>query len=407
MDRPLPQDAEIDVSGAWLWERPDLPLVEAAADGELALAWLRLGVTAILALVLALGVVEHGANAAFEVASLGLLAALAHGAWVLVVARRRGARRWIGFASTLGDLSLVTLCLVGLGLAGGFAVSLIHAGVFPLYYLIILSTALRYDARLCLAAVAASIVEYAAFLLWVTPRVGAALPPVLPGVDPAVDTAVRLSWSLELANMALMLGAGALALYLVARARRLCTLSTRDPLTGLLNRRFFDERLAEESERARRGRSSFALALVDIDHFKRANDVGGHAAGDVALRAIAAAILGSFRATDTVSRYGGDEFAMLLPEASGSEVRARFESAAAAVGALEIPGRPALARIRLGLSVGVVAAPAEGDTMAALLELADRRLYAAKAAGRGCVVGPEVSDEALAAAREERAWRRA
>lgn len=390
-----------------LWANGDLSLVEAARDGELALARLRLGVAGIMLVALALVLLELGPSAAFAILVAADAVALAHGCWMLALVRRGNSQRWIGFASTLGDISLVTLCLVGLALAGRFSISLVHAGVFPLYYLIIASTVLRYDARLCVMAVVASILQYGTFLIWVAPRIGSALLPALPKLGPGIGQAAHLSWSLELANLTLMLGAGMLALHLIARARRFCSLSTRDPLTSLLNRRFFDERLTEESERSRRGRSAFALALVDIDHFKRVNDAGGHASGDAALRAIAGAILGAFRATDTVARYGGDEFALLLPEASGTDVRARLESAAAAVSALQLPGRAGAVPIQLGLSVGVVAAPAEGDTMAALLDLADRRLYAAKAAGRGCVVGPDASDADVAAARAERTWKQA
>jgi len=394
------QVTSIGPQRAWLWERPDLALIEAAADGELALARLRLGVSTMLLALLGLAFQEHGANAAVAVALVAIGAALVHSGWILSVAGRRAGRRWLGFASTLGDVSLVTLCLVGLALAGSVEAPIGHSGVFPLYFLIIASTALRYDARLCLAAVGTSVTQYGAFLVWAEPR-------LLSSLGPDVARTLRFSWSLELTNLLLMVGAGALALYLIARARRFCMLSTRDPLTGLLNRRFFDERLAEESERARRGRSRFALAVVDIDRFKSANDVGGHAGGDAALRAVAEAMLRSFRATDTVARYGGDEFALLLPEASGTDVRARFESAAWAVAAIELPGRIGAAGIRLGLSAGVVAAPAEGETADALLELADRRLYAAKAAGRGCVVGPDVSDREAVEAQEARAWKRA
>jgi GGDEF domain-containing protein len=325
------QVTSIGPQRAWLWERPDLALIEAAADGELALARLRLGVSTMLLALLGLELQTHGASASFAVALVAVGAALFHSGWILGVAGRRGGRRWLGFASSLGDVTLVSLCLVGLALSGNASVSLTRSGVFPLYFLIIASTALRYDARLCVATVGASVAQYGAFLAWTESRFDGGLATVIAPVP-------RSPLSLELTNLVLMLGAGAVALYLIGRARRFCMLSTRDPLTGLLNRRFFDERLAEESERARRGRSRFALAVVDIDRFKSANDVGGHAGGDAALRTVAEAMLRSFRATDTVARYGGDEFALLLPEASGTDVRRRFESAAAAVAEPARPG---------------------------------------------------------------------
>lgn len=391
---------------AWLWEMPDLRLIEAAADGELTLARLRLGVGCVLLVALSLFWFAHASNRWSAVAALADAAALLHGVWIFALVRRRAGRSWIGFASALGDLTIVSLYLVGVTIAGGFAESIVHAGVYPLYCLVILSTAMRYDPRICIAAAATALVQYGAFLIWVSPRVGVALPSRALAM-PELPTPLTHSWNFELLNLALMLGAGALALSLIARAQRLCTLSTRDALTGLVNRRFFDERLLEETERARRGRSAFVLALVDIDQLARVNQLGGHTSGDAALRAVVDAIVTSFRVTDTVARFGEDELALLLPEASAADVRARFESASAAVANVVLPSRLRAARFRLGISVGVVAAPAEADTTATALDLAARRLGAAKAAGGHCVIGPEVSDAAIRSAREARAWRRA
>lgn len=99
----------------------------------------------------------------------------------------------------------------------------------------------------------------------------------------------------------------------------------RDPLTGLYNRRFFDEALAQACGAARRYGRPLALALFDLDNLKTINDTRGHAAGDAALRTAAHHLLSSARAADMVCRIGGDEFAVLLPEtgAAGAEMFAR------------------------------------------------------------------------------------
>jgi diguanylate cyclase (GGDEF)-like protein len=163
-------------------------------------------------------------------------------------------------------------------------------------------------------------------------------------------------------------------------ARRLGELARTDPLTGLPNRRAFDERFASEVARARRYGHRLALALMDLDHFKRVNDDYGHTAGDELLREAALRLQGSVRAGEVVARFGGDEFAWLLPEAD--------------VGAAELAAdrvrrtlseRPVGPLIRATLSVGVACLEQSGDGPA-LLRRADGALMAAKAAGRDRVL---------------------
>jgi len=158
--------------------------------------------------------------------------------------------------------------------------------------------------------------------------------------------------------------------------------SREDALTSLANRRQFDERMAAEVERAQRYCNPLCLALIDIDHFKRINDSGGHALGDTVLVRIAALIAEHFRASDLVARIGGEEFAVIFPETS-------LAGAVAAVEKLrqhladnifdEI--KPAQ---RVTLSAGV-SEHLEGEGRDALQSRADRWLYAAKTAGRNQV----------------------
>jgi diguanylate cyclase (GGDEF)-like protein len=162
---------------------------------------------------------------------------------------------------------------------------------------------------------------------------------------------------------------------------RLKELARTDVLTGLLNRRAFDERLAEELDRARRTDEPFTLVLGDIDHFKAINDRHGHAAGDAALSRIADLLTEHSRSIDAVARVGGEEFALILP---GTDLER-------GVGAAERL-RYALKRTSnhepLTMSFGVVEAPRHGRLPDDLLRKADRALYAAKAKGRDRTVTP-------------------
>jgi len=166
------------------------------------------------------------------------------------------------------------------------------------------------------------------------------------------------------------------------KSRDLERLSLEDPLTGLANRRELDRRLREWlGQRARTG-TPLAVALLDIDHFKRVNDRYGHAVGDKVLKQTADLIRGECRAIDVVARYGGEEFAVVLPgvdTAAAMAVCERIRAAYARASALGgVPG------IALTLSAGVAGwtPGAGGDS---LLDAADRAMYAAKRAGRNRV----------------------
>lgn len=182
--------------------------------------------------------------------------------------------------------------------------------------------------------------------------------------------------------------------------RELADLSRRDALTGLANRRHFDERLTQLwSEAAGNGEGLCAL-MIDIDHFKAYNDFYGHAAGDACLAAIARCMADQLRArADCIARIGGEEFVVLLPGADAQDGADIGERLRLAISAMELPhlGRGPLGRV--SISAGVAAChPAEGRLPAALLSAADAALYDAKAQGRnqimiGAMVSSEVEQE--------------
>lgn len=163
--------------------------------------------------------------------------------------------------------------------------------------------------------------------------------------------------------------------------RQLAELAETDPLTRLYNRGHFDRRLAAEVDRSRRTGDPVGVLLIDVNHFKEINDTLGHVAGDEVMRAVAEVLRRSVRTYDIPVRFGGDEFAVILPEtdhATAHRVGDRIVSNTA--GAFP---QPVLAAVpSVGLSVGVATAPPADDSQA-LVERADTAMYRAKAAGGG------------------------
>jgi diguanylate cyclase (GGDEF)-like protein len=169
---------------------------------------------------------------------------------------------------------------------------------------------------------------------------------------------------------------------------RLLRQSRSDALTGVANRREFDERKLNELRRARRLQQPLSVMMVDVDHFKRFNDHYGHAAGDDCLTRVAQTLQGLFlRPFDCVARLGGEEFAVLLPDTSDETVQRQAQRVLAAIAGLNIvhAGSPAG---QLSVSLGTAtlslhdASPAEA-AFDRLLRAADKALYRAKAEGRG------------------------
>ena len=162
-----------------------------------------------------------------------------------------------------------------------------------------------------------------------------------------------------------------------------------DGLTGVSNRRMFDERLLAEWARAVRHRTPLGLLLIDVDHFKRFNDRYGHLVGDDSLRRVAKALkAGLRRPTDLLARYGGEEFAVLLPETDEAGALAVGRALCEQVRGLAVPheDNPGLGVVTV--SIGVAQHPACGlGQAAALLALADSALYRAKSGGRNQVCG--------------------
>jgi len=162
----------------------------------------------------------------------------------------------------------------------------------------------------------------------------------------------------------------------------LAAASRRDPLTGLPNRRAFEEELGREAARAARAGAPLAVVALDVDRFKAVNDTHGHAAGDAVLREVGVRIGAAVRAGDLAARIGGEEFALLLPGAglTGAVELAERLRAAIAAAPVDAGGTPLAVTVSLGC-----ATLAPGEPPTALLARADARLYEAKRDGRNCV----------------------
>lgn len=162
-------------------------------------------------------------------------------------------------------------------------------------------------------------------------------------------------------------------------------LSVRDELTGLYNRRYFNIVLKSEFERAQRYKTEFALLLLDIDKFKSVNDTYGHQAGDEAIRHVARLCVHNSRTTDCVARFGGEEIAFILPETNAEQAFALAERTRANIERTPVSiytDTPNPKSIHITASFGLGMFAADADTVAGMIEFADRGLYQAKQGGR-------------------------
>ena len=159
-----------------------------------------------------------------------------------------------------------------------------------------------------------------------------------------------------------------------------------DHLTRLYNRRYFMNRAGEEIERSLRHQEPLSVLMVDIDHFKEFNDTYGHATGDRVLQTVARAMQDALRKPDICARHGGEEFAVLLPSTPGENAYHVAERVRRTLSGTRYTGLGLPAEANITISVGVATCPRDATELDALMELADKALYRAKAAGRDQVV---------------------
>jgi diguanylate cyclase (GGDEF)-like protein len=194
------------------------------------------------------------------------------------------------------------------------------------------------------------------------------------------DAEARLEAGAPVANA--LADAMSLALSNIALREKLRTQALRDPLTGLYNRRYMEDVLDRYASLAERNGSTLAVAMFDLDHFKRLNDEHGHALGDAVLTEVAASVIGAIRPSDVACRYGGEEFVVLFPDCSMVEAMSKAEILRSRIERLsENHGA------RVSASFGVATIPETSAKVADVLADADAALYRAKGEGRNRVVG--------------------
>jgi diguanylate cyclase (GGDEF)-like protein len=341
------------------------------ASGERFVAQVRLVLVLVLSLIPIKSVLDAPAETDNWIGLGSIGVALVFSLVFLTLGRRPDPPRWLPLVTSQFDIALISLGSLGFVLAGNPLTAtngLVH---YTVYYVALAAACLRHDPRVCLAAGAAAVLEHGAIVAWV----GLALPP-----EARISTQYgTFAWDNQIGRIELLVIATVLDTAIVIRSRRFWLGSMRDRLTGLFNRGFFDESLTRLLDARLRSRRPFAIALADLDHFKAINDRFGHAEGDIVLRQAAVLLQEAFRGKDLVARYGGEEFGALLFDLDKDAAASRLDA-----------WRAALAADRrdppLTTSVGVAAFPDDGDTPAGLLATADRRLYAAKHAGRNRVV---------------------
>ncbi len=355
------------------------PSIEIGREGELLAANVRLAVGAIgIALPVAF-VCAHPADAEPWVALAGVLVMLLLGWTIREFASRSTPPSWLGAVTAVADVTLISGVNAALVVAGQPHAATSGRVFFSLYLVALSFTCLRFRTSLCVIAGATAIVQYAAIVIWAAPR----------AIDPGLanPTYGAFRWDNQIARIVILILATAINVTVVRQSRRFIDASLHDLLTGIANRRHCELRLAAAVASGARTGRTLLVALADIDHFKRVNDRFGHGAGDEALRTVARSLRDFVRASDLVGRWGGEEFLILCEDtdAGGALDRIRDFHRRFAEEAIALPR----ANLRLTLSIGVAVFPADGRSVTELIACADRRLYAAKAAGRDCVIASD------------------
>jgi diguanylate cyclase (GGDEF)-like protein/PAS domain S-box-containing protein len=203
------------------------------------------------------------------------------------------------------------------------------------------------------------------------------------------------TWSNYLRRVATISEVLAMGLANLSLRQSLRAQSIRDPLTGLFNRRYMEETMDRELARAKRHDSSVGLIMLDVDNFKHFNDEFGHRAGDNALVELGDVLAKLIRAEDVACRYGGEEFAVIMPGAPLEATTRRAVEIGKAVRGIVVQDSVGALLSGLSASLGVAVFPDHGDTCDVLVKAADLALFAAKQAGRDCVRVAEIVDSPL------------
>lgn len=364
-----------------IWSRPDPVLAEAGIAGELLIAKIRIALAGILLLIPAIDTIFFDFDKKESVVGLTLtLATFIFSLVIFFLVSREYNPTWLRFVSSAFDVSLVSSGLAMFLLLNRPHTAVNSKVVFEGYFLAIGGTSLRYDKRVCVTAGLLAFFQYLAIVYFAATHWDLNNDIYLP------FPYGQFSWSNEVSRLVIMLTASVLSLALVARSQKLLQLASTDALTGLHNRGYIDDRFANELSRARRYNKPLTIAVIDADRFKQLNDTHGHPAGDLVLKTIAATLRTSFRQSDTVGRYGGEEFVVILPETDVETAQRKLDSLRESIARTPIALPSRTGQIAVTVSAGLSSFPQDGQDASELFALADDRMFQAKGEGRNRVV---------------------
>jgi diguanylate cyclase (GGDEF)-like protein len=348
-------------------------LAHAGERGELAVARIRLVAVAIfLALALA-GLMNEPTAPAAMACLFAIGIAMVASLVIYSVAQKRFYRLWFGFTTSIVDVTLVSGALIALLIVHRPDIAANSSVIYSTYFIAVAAMALRNDPRICALAGLTGLLEYGAIIAYADIQWDLSSPIFASSPYGVFDLTAHYG------RLLLFACAVFLSTVIVLRTQRLRWLAAKDPLTLLMNRGTFDERMQAEVARSARHGHCLSVAMIDIDHFKKFNDAYGHIVGDEVLRVIGELLPKSLRQSDLVARYGGEEFIVLFPETPVDGAVAKAEAL-----------RSTIEQSSVTVSIGVAELPADGSDMRSVIDCADQRLYEAKHGGRNQVIGPAV-----------------
>lgn len=349
-----------------------------AMQGEHRAARVRvLAVGALTALNVAVLMADPGNRLFLDALPINLTATMF--SLLVLFATRRGLRpRLLSLTTVVADVSAVSMLHVVDLMRGLPSVALNGRVTFSAYFLAMVGTCVRLNPTLAVLGGIVAASQYAGIAAW-----GIAIWPAAP-----TDDVVRhgwYDWGVQAERVLTLLVFAGMCASISKWAVALGSSATHDPLTGLLNRRTFEEQLHSAMLRVQRHGDPIGVAMIDVDHFKRVNDTHGHHAGDLVLQRVASLLREAVRRTDLVGRWGGEEFTLVFPS-EGPDATATYVERVRATVASSPIALPHGATVSVTLSAGVAFSPQDGTDAAGLIRIADARLLAAKRAGRNRMV---------------------
>ena len=385
MNQP-PRESRLVRLWQWLTATPDEALADAARDGELVVARVRTWLTLLITLSPLISLALEPTSSQHYIGLAVSLTAVLMAVLLERVLQGGGYQSEISFISAVLDVTLVSFALFAFWLIKYPIVTTNSRVVFEVYFLAIGASALRYDTRVTVVAGMAAVMQYGLLseLTWYLHSAEE--------LRRGVAEYGVFSASTQVSRLIMLVAMTAVSLAIVGRSQRLRRQSTSDRLTGLFNRPYAEDFLANEVLRTARSRTSMVVGMLDVDHFKNFNDTHGHAAGDMALKELAQVLRSMLRRSDVVARYGGEEILLILPDTDIGRGMEKLDEVRVQVGLTDIV-LPRGGTSRITVSIGVAGFGIDGRAVDTLLDIADRRLYLAKDAGRNRVIGPADSGQ--------------